>query len=368
MIRSYETTSRVSKLIQGLGSDDALKRKEADQHLENICFQSTRPGASSEQSAVAKTLAAALDQQDLPVLAKKWVVRRLGQIGQYECVKALERLLDDSSHGELRDAARRALEANPTVPALRALRKALEKAEGDFKVAIMHSLSQRRDLLSVGPILELARGEKSKLKLLALTALAEIGERSGLDAIEQSLKNASGDDRDTLLAIYVRFAWRLRENDEGGAARRIFIHLMEVGGRWKIAGLIGIGKTGIPSEVPAVMKALGDKNAEVRQAALEALHSLRGATPAIVASLDTSSPELQAELIHALGNRRDARKSKPVIEALQKTARSPRDSVRLATIQAIVDLERSDGKSILNSLLSVKSEEVRGAARRALSE
>ncbi len=359
--------ARVGELVGQLAGEDPAARAAADRELEGICLRSTRPGASSERRAVAGALVEALGREDLPASAQLWVVRRLGQIGQYEATRPLERLLGDASNPALRDEARRALEAIPTIPALRALRKALASAEGEFRGAIIRSLGQRRDLLSVGPILDIARSGPPELRLVALEALAEIGERSALDALVEALESAEGDARERLLEIYVRFAYRLKENQEGGAARRIFIRLMEMGGRWRVAGLVGIGQTGIPSEVPAVMKAVEDDDPAVRAAALTALESLRGGLPAIVERLDDAPPALRAGLIRALGRRRDAATDERAIDALIAATGSTHDGVRAAALGALANVRGERAANAFVELLGAGDESVRGAAERAIS-
>ena len=235
---------RVAELVGNLDTLEVTDRVRAVQEIESICLKASSP-AAKERRAVSQALIQALESETLSVDAKRTVIRRLGQVGQWEAVRPLSKVLDESP--ELREAARRALEANPTPMSLRALRNALEKAEGDFKAALIRSVGARHDLLSVGPLLAVARGDNPEHQMVALRALAKIGERSGLYALSEAMQTTKNEsERDTLREIYVTFAWSLIENEEGGAARRIFIQLIETGGRWQAPGLVGLGKTGIP--------------------------------------------------------------------------------------------------------------------------
>lgn len=359
-----EISQRLQTLLPKLASPSPGEREQADREIEKICFAATRPGAEAERRAAALALAGALDQEGLAAAAKVLAARRLGQIGRFEAVSALSRLLDARVEAELRDAARRALEANPTFPALRALREAMEASEGEFKAALIRSLGNRRDLLSVGPIASYARSDDKAIRRAAFCALAEIGDRQGQDSFEEALGEARGEELEELLEIYVRLAWRLLENGEGGAARRIFLQLLLREGRWRCAGLEGLGKAGIPGEVPKVVAALEDPDAKVRQAALEALASLRGATPALVQRLEAAGEKEAVPLLEILGKRRDA----AALPAILKKAAEAGDPVRLAAVEALAEIGGSDAVAPLAARLEDGSAVVRGAAERALSE
>jgi HEAT repeat protein len=358
---------RIAALARELATGDLGRREAADRELEAICLRAGRPGAGEERRAVAQALIEVLGAE-LPASAKVWLIRRLGLIGQYEAVRPLEVYLAPGQPRELRDAALEAIAINPTTPALRALRNALEKADGELKGAVMRALGARRDLLSVGPILDIARGGDAELQRIAFASLADIGERSALDTFTQTIDQKSGGERDELLELYVRYAYRLQENGEGGAARRIFLRLLELGGRWRIAGIIGLGKTGIPSEAPVVLGALDDADPALRAAALEALTTLRGALDGIFKRLESAPAPLQAALLEVLARRDDAGSSPLLLAAVDKAIASKDAAVQIAAVEVLAKVRGEAAATRLIVLLDSDSPAAQAAALRALQD
>ena len=358
---------RVEQLVVALSDDNVKKREEADLELERICLSSTRPKASSERRAVATALTKALERDDLPPFTKQRLLQLIGQIGSYESVRPVTKFLGDTNP-DIRRAALHALESNPTVPAVRALVSSLDDAEGELKTALIQSLGRRRYSLAVGPIMEVARSSKGALRLTALRALAEIGARSSLDVLVETLERSNNDERDELLEVYVRYAYRLKEEANGGAARRIFIDIVKYGGRWRVTGLLGIGRMGVRLEVPTIVEALGDGGLAVRAAAIEALASLRGGLKTVLARLVDASPQLTIQLLDVLGRRRDARGKDNVVTAIVES--SSEGAVDLKTA-AITALRRLGGPESIRRILvelDNSNDAIRGKAARALAD
>ena len=85
-------------------------------------------------------------QSDAKLPAKEYICRQLALIGSARSVPALSDMLMDAA---LSDCARLALEAIPGSSAGKALRAALNKADGVQRVGIVNTLGERRDRKSI---------------------------------------------------------------------------------------------------------------------------------------------------------------------------------------------------------------------------
>lgn len=109
-------------------------------------------GAKKELADIERALLEVL-QSDAKLPAKEYICRQLALIGSAQSVPVLSEMLIDP---ELSDCARLALEAIPDSSAGKALRRALDKADGVQRVGIVNTLGERRDRKSV-PVLSRMR-------------------------------------------------------------------------------------------------------------------------------------------------------------------------------------------------------------------
>lgn len=300
---------QVALLLGRLGSGTRSEARDADRELEGLCHRSGRPGAEAERRDMALALAAGL-AGDLPPAASVIVLEHLAQVGRAEVVAPLGKLLGDGAGDPaVREAARRALEANPAVSAKRELRKAVAVTEGALKVGVIRSLGVRRDFLSAGDIMEAARAKDPDVRLAAVEALAEIGEISATADIEAALETFTGERLRAAKRAYLRFADALVGNGERGEARRIYLRAEAMGPEARAAALVGVARAGLQSEIERIAAATEDADRRVRGAALEAAAILSGPkmTEVLAARLAAASdPGRRLEILGALSRREDA--------------------------------------------------------------
>jgi HEAT repeat protein len=339
---------KAEELVAALGAADPAARARADQALEALCNSAARPGAGEERRAVAGALASKL-AAGLEGEARLQVIEKLQLIGRDESVPSLARLLENPGDRRLWDAARRALEANPAPQAVRALRKACSSAEGEFRAAAIQSLGARRDSLSVGQLLDDAKSDDGAVRMAALWALSRIGDRSATDLFEEAL-GRGGPELPRVRELYLALADSMREGEEGGAARRIYLRVLESGAGDRATALVGLGRAGLPSDLPVLLAALKSDDPRVRGGAREGLALLRGpaTTRAIAAQLGSAGPDLRPVLARVLGLRADPAAAPALLAALVE---APED-LQVPLLEA---LGRTGGKGALEALLQALS-------------
>jgi inosose dehydratase len=320
---------QLEAILPDLAASDAGARARADRALEKMCLAAARPGAESERKAASRALAARLGPE-VSLEARERLVRQLRFIGRDESVPALSSLLKEDQPPALREAARRALEADPAPQAVRALRQAHAASAGELRAAFIQSLGARRDSLSVGALLDDAHSENGPVRFAALEALAEIGDRSAVDVFEEALQKSGPEDA-RIRKAYLRLAETLGEGEEGGAGRRIYLQALQWGPEARLAGLEGLGRLGIIADARILFEALGDPDQAVRDAARQSLITLRGGAKPIIERIDKASPAMRREIAGILGRREE-----PAAEAaLAKLAGDADAGTRAAAEEAL---------------------------------
>ena len=102
---------------------------------------------------------------------KDFALRQLSMIGTDASVSVLAAMISEKDTGEM---ARYALARIPGPAASAALRQSLPRTPGNMKIALVNSLGQRRDVLSVPALSALMTGEDARLAESAASALARI--------------------------------------------------------------------------------------------------------------------------------------------------------------------------------------------------
>jgi HEAT repeat protein len=182
-------------------------------------------GKSEEARAKFATVIAAALAGDLPVNAKRYLVRELQVCGDEESTPALGKLLthDDS---ELADSAAQALIAI-RAGAAEQFRAALEGAKGPQRLIIVQNLGVLADKKSLAELQKSLADEDVEIRLAAAWALANIGDAAAADALvkaagkEQGFAQSRADDACLLLAEKLRAAGNTKK------AQEIYTHLRD---------------------------------------------------------------------------------------------------------------------------------------------
>lgn len=123
-----------------LGGADPAAAKAALEALRRVAHHCARPRSGNERQTAARELTK-LTGASFPRSVRREALHLLGLVGRAESVGAIAALLEDA---DVREDARLALERIPDAAAERAIRRAAEKAHGDFRSALDLSLSARK--------------------------------------------------------------------------------------------------------------------------------------------------------------------------------------------------------------------------------
>ena len=343
-------TDALPAVLEQLGAGDA----KAGARLEAIVHMAGKPGAESQRRKFAIALSKGL-KSDLPLDAKVLICRHLESIGKAKVVIPLGKILrSEDAEPRLRDAARRALEANPTSGAKKELRRAADGSAGDLRAAICAALGRRRDLLALNVLMSATESEEREVRLAAIRALAEIGDEQCVQPIEKALLQSPAEkDLPRLRAAYVQLAYSLADNGDRGMARRIFQRIEPLGDEYRATALRGYAQATLQSEVPKIVAALGDAAPAVRAAAEEAAVAFDAPRmdQQLVTALPASEGETRTRIIRSLAGRASS-EALPVLLEIAREAGPAADRAL-----AIGGLGKSASAEAIGVLLALLSED-----------
>jgi HEAT repeat protein len=293
--------AQVDALLTDLGSKDAAVVAKAQQTLFQLTANASRPGADAESDSASKALCERLPKTGPE--ARVWLLSELRRIGRAECVPALAAQLADAD-AHVREAARAALQANPSTEATQALLKALQSAEKkDAQVAFINALGRRvADTATVEALIgKLATDDD--VRLAAAAALAQIGDPRAVEPLTKAQATASPQTQGELTDTLLLLADRLCAKKSEVVALAVYRKLLGDGkGHVKCAALIGLARAGSTAELPSVLQAMGDADFRMRGSAVEASRLLPGKeiTAALTEKLKGGSKELKVSILRAL--------------------------------------------------------------------
>ena len=194
------------------------------QVLDEIVVRAGAPGTDAPRAAMERALLGALARK-ASLNERIFLLRELAIAGGEDAVPALVALLADRD-AAVRGYALRALDANPSAAAGRALIDALGRADDAFlRLTILNALGRRREPAAVGAVAGLIESSDREVAAAALAALGSIGTREARDALSRArLPN------DLLLErAHARLlcAERLRANGDGEAAAQVVREIRE---------------------------------------------------------------------------------------------------------------------------------------------
>jgi HEAT repeat protein len=301
---------------------------------------------------------AGIEQQFLRLLegkstlaAKDFACRRLGIYGSDASVPVLARLLRDAATFEM---ARDALHRIPGEKSAAALRAELPRTSGKNRLAIINSLSARRDQPSTASLTKLLDDQDAATASAAAAALGRIATPAAAQALAQAAARSSGGLHLDIQEASLECAARLPE-----AAPAIYKRL--IGAREpemiRVAALIGLASSGKSAALPLLRDSLRKETPLVRAAAVKCL-------------VDNSSPEAAAILAAEWPSLPEALQvqSLPGTRSTAPTAlRSPHESVRVAALEVLSNSGAAAAVPLLaNAAANPGSDAELAAARLAL--
>lgn len=324
--------ARVDALLAGLGSENVGELNKAQDALFTMCAQASAPGADARApacEAIASRLAKANPQ------ARVWMLRQLERIGRTECVAAIVPLLTDQDE-KVCDSARRALAGNASPEAAEAIAKALEKADKPLaRIGLVNALNGHAggSAAFTKALQKHLGSDDENLHRAATLALGRTGDKDAANALlGATTKGSPRAQTDAATGCFL-LADTLCAKGDKAAALSIYKKLFARTGYVKSAALVGLGRAGGAGELDTIIAALGDPDAGVRGAAVEAaaLVPPRDAVPALLAKLKGASKDATIGICRALGFLGD----KAGATALIAASADADEEVRVAALRSL---------------------------------
>jgi HEAT repeats len=289
--------------------------------------------------------------------------RALSLIGGPDSVPVLMALVLKS---ETTDAARYALERIPGGEADQALLSALDKAQGEIRSGLVHSLGARRSAASVAALARLAGGKDLPLASDAVKALGKIGGPAAVQALGATLGKASAPLKSEAASALLLAAERLMKAEDQGAAAAVYDKVFAANVSPLSRQAAFKGKIAAGSDAKgAILKTLAGKDALLYAPALSMVPGSFG--PGEIGEIGDLLARLpddaKIELVALLAGY----PAETVRPFLLSAAENPSLDVRLAALRSIATA--GDGKSVV--FLATKAARTAGpeqdAAREALA-
>lgn len=293
-------------------------------------------------AADTNTLIEALRRPEATLYEKARACQMLGESGQAEAVPVLAALLSDE---KLSAYARSGLEGIPDPAAAAALRAALKSATGERRKGVINSLAVLRDPAATKALAALARDATSGVAPEAMLALGRIATD---DAIRTLQEHLSSETRALAApALLIAADLRLRDDDRSTAVALFdAVRSANVPAVFRIAGTRGAIVARGEKSVDLIRNILQSDEREMRHAALLALRSLEPSdhlANALSGEMETARPEMQAQLLEALGDLKSAR----ALEAIRRKAGSSNPQVRDAAMRALIKAGRTEDADLM---------------------
>jgi HEAT repeat protein len=347
------------KLLPLLSRQDDTVRQAAFRVLADIANEEAAPGHDADRVRMTDILMTLLGR-DQPAAVKVQGLRLLPiVIPAGHDVGPIAALLDDPP---LREKAREALEEAGTPGCLAALRRQLDRADPDFRAALLDALGRLRDREGLEAIAKLTGSDNPRVRAAAARALAWSGDPAYFPAARSVVAAADpptqADATDALIRLIGSVARRGEYRTVAAEAYRDLLARSQ--GPAKDAALAGLGRTGVAADVPVILDAVRDAELPTVLVAMSALRALKGpdVARAIVEAYQGQSPRLRKALIPVLGSKGDP----AALAVLEQVARSDDAGTRAEALEAIGESGLAEGLGVL----TMAARQDPGKARAAL--
>jgi HEAT repeat protein len=340
--------SQLASRLQAPGKgDDNLVRYA----LDGLVQAAAKKGPAALKEKVAgEILKAVVSQPETQI--KAFLLSEAGYIVEAKEIRLVEPYL---LIPELADEAVRTLLRTKSPEVEKALLKAWPRAPLEARLSLLQGLGELRSKKAVPLIKPLAVAGDPKVRLMALSALAEIADPATEALFSELPVLSTEEEKKQTIGLYLRFARRLSEDGQKDRALAIARQACQV--------LVGEEEVAQRSEalelvadilqeksLPDITKAVADENKEYRATALRLARKFDRPemTPDWLKALKEAESAAGgagavADLIAFLGERQD----KTVLPEVVKFLGSQDEGVRLAAIRASF---RLGGKEILDKL------------------
>ncbi|MBN2309200.1 MAG: HEAT repeat domain-containing protein, partial [Candidatus Hydrogenedentes bacterium] len=350
----------VEPLLPLLEHENMPVSRAAFNVLADIANAVAAPGREAERSQVARLLMTLIaPERSAPT--KRMGLRLLAPVvaegGDVAPITALLR------EPELREEARSTLYLIGTREAARALADALPAAEPAFACGLLDAIEKLQDPATVPATRTcIAHGDPA-VRAAAARALAWTGDVSLVPVLREVCAQAGPDTQfaatDALLHLADAIAQR------GGNwewSMRVYKDVLaaSMDPKLRTMAMMGLGRYGDETAVPAIVEAASSGGAELEAAAVMAFESLNGAgaAKAMVAAYPAFSQDARLGLIGLFGRRHDTRFVPPLIQELE----SGDPVLQLAALDALAGSQVLDALPPLAQLAESGPENLRQRA------
>ena len=303
-------------------------------------------------------------QSNADPIAKADACRELARIGTADAVPALAAMLADE---KLNHMARYGLEPIPSPAVDAALRAALGKLKGRPLVGVIGSIGVRHDEKAAGALVALLKDADTDVVQTAARALGMIGTDDAVKGLLDMLPGAAANQLACCEGLFRCAEARVAkgQNDKAIAIYDTLRNLKQaphqvLAGAWRGA-IIARQKDGLP----LLVQAFQSTDAGLVAAAVRIAIDLKDADVSKVLSneLGKVAADRQIQLCFVLGTRRDV----VALPALLGLAKAGDKAVRVAAIQAIIEIGNAGAVEPLIVLLKDPDAEVAQAATAGLA-
>lgn len=293
-----------------------------------------------------------------------FVCRQLWRIGTDRSVPALAVLLNDESTV---DIAIYALNSNPSPASCKALRVALDRAQGNAAIALINVLGERRDAEAVKAIVKRIDETDKEVTQAALAALGKIGTEQCAEALAKARRLSDFELAEAASHAYLQCAGELSAKHEMKTAAAIYRELLAPSESAAIrrGALTGWVETGSDDAIKTIESVLSGGDPELVTAAIGCLRTLteRKDIQRIAKASESFEPEFRIAAIDALADKPNPAVKNAAIEATQSTDRE----VRIHALRALGKVGDRESVDLLVPFLSEQyTEDERNAARISL--
>jgi HEAT repeat protein len=204
------------RICSRLGGAGTKRDTQAEFALQGLASYVTGGGKEGDRVMFVTALGSALGAAQAPEQSR-FLLGRLQTAGKGESIGPVARFLNDE---QLSEPAAQALVAIHDGAEARLL-AALPESRGKVRVTIITSLGDLRSRSAVDPLLGDAASGDAGLRMAALYALANIGDRSAENLLANAARVAPSRERAEVTSYYLLFARRQAESGNASGALRI---------------------------------------------------------------------------------------------------------------------------------------------------
>lgn len=364
-------------LLPEMNSADAGKSGAAIENWQRISIHAARPGAEEQRQAVVAATASRLTPQ-VPTATRLYLFKVLERIGRAEAVPVLTTAFNEQEP-VVREAARRALQNNPTPEAGAVLRAALERAatasgaaqtDNDWTVGLINALGYRRDQAAITTLAKFV-GSGPRTASAAIAALGKIGGSDAVDVLRKYVGPAVATaQRNEVIHATLQAADAMTRSgtpDERAEAAQIYIYHYrpEYSQAVRAAALRGLVMTRGIDATPLLFEAMTGADEPMQKIAASFVADLpgRAATEAFASLLPRLPDTSKATLLDELGARGDVAARSAVLQQIKSTT----PEVRIAALRALGNVGGPTDSVLLARLASTTQGRERDAAREGVA-